>query len=75
MDEFDCSTRVISGYGTVQHLAELGAKRLFLVTDPYFTQNGVADRVAAAAKAERVEVFSEVKPDPRWSWQQKEQRG
>ena len=64
MDEFDCRTRVISGYGTVQHLAELGAKRLFLVTDPYFTQNGVADRVAAAAKAERVEFFSEVKPDP-----------
>ena len=64
MDEFDCRTRIISGYGTVQHLAELGAKRLFLVTDPYFVQNGVADRVAAAAKAERVEVFSEIKPDP-----------
>ena len=64
MDEFDCSTRIISGYGTVRHLAELGAKRLFLVTDPYFARNGVADRVAAAAKAEQVEIFSEVKPDP-----------
>ena len=64
MDEFDCSTRVISGYGTVQHLAELGAKRLFLVTDPYFAKNGVADRVAKASRAEQVAFFSEVKPDP-----------
>lgn len=64
MDEFDCRTRIISGMGTVRHLEELGAKRLFLVTDPYFARNGVADRVAAAAKAEQVEIFSEVKPDP-----------
>ena len=54
MDEFECRTRIISGYGTVRHLAELGAKRLFLVTDPYFARNGVADRVAAAAKADQV---------------------
>jgi len=64
VDEFDCRTRIISGYGTVRHLAQLGARRLFLVTDPYFAQNGVADRVAAAAKAEQVAVFSEVRPDP-----------
>ena len=64
MEEFECRTRIISGYGTVRHLAELGAKRLFLVTDPFFVGNGVADRVAAAAKAERTEIFSEVKPDP-----------
>ena len=64
MDEFECRTRIISGYGTVRHLAELGAKRLFLVTDPYFARNGVADRVAAAAKAEQVAVFSQVRPDP-----------
>ena len=64
MDEFDCRTRIISGYGTVRHLAELGSKRLFLVTDPYFARNGVGDRVAKAAKAEQVEVFSQVRPDP-----------
>ena len=64
MDEFDCRTRIISGSGTVARLADFGAKRLFLVTDPYFDQNGTADRVAAAAKAEQVEIFHDVKPDP-----------
>ena len=64
MDEFDCRTKIISGSGTVARLADFGAKRLFLVTDPFFYQNGTANRVAAAAKAEQVEIFSEVKPDP-----------
>ena len=64
MDEFNCKTKIISGMGTVRHLADLGAKRLFLVTDPYFYKNGTADRVAAAAKAEQVEIFHDVKPDP-----------
>ena len=64
MDEFDCRTKIISGSGTVARLADFGAKRLFLVTDPFFYQNGAANRVAAAAKAEQVEIFSEVKPDP-----------
>ena len=48
----------------MRHLEELGAKRLFLVTDPYFARNGTADRVAKASKAEQVEIFSQVKPDP-----------
>ena len=64
MDEFECRTRIISGVGTVRHLAELGARRLFLVTDPYFARNGMAERVAAAAKADQVEIYSEVRPDP-----------
>ena len=64
MDEFDCRTKIISGSGTVARLADFGAKRLFLVTDPFFYQNGTANRVAAAAKAEQVEIFSQVKPDP-----------
>ena len=64
MDEFDCKTRIIAGSGTVARLGEMGAKRLFLVTDPYFYRNGVAGQVAAASKAEQVEIFSDVKPDP-----------
>ena len=64
MDEFDCRTKIISGTGTVRRLADFGAKRLFLVTDPYFYENGVANRVAAEAKAEQVEIFHGVKPDP-----------
>ena len=64
MDEFNCRTRVISGAGVVEKLGSFGAKRVFLVTDPYFYKNGVAARVAAAAKAEQVEIFHGVKPDP-----------
>ena len=64
MDEFDCRTKIISGTGTVRRLEDLRAKRLFLVTDPYFYENGTAKRVAEQAKAEQVEIFHEVKPDP-----------
>ena len=64
VDEFDCRTKVISGPGALGHLAGFGAKRLFLVTDPFFYQNGTAARVAAEAGAEQVEIFADVKPDP-----------
>lgn len=64
MDEFDCKTKIISGAGAVGRLADFGARRLFLVTDPYFYENGMAARVAAGAHAEQVEIFHEVKPDP-----------
>ena len=64
MEEFSCRTILISGAGTVSALSRFGAKRVFLVTDPYFMQNGTARRVAAAAQAEQVEIFDDVKPDP-----------
>ena len=64
MDEFDCRTKVVSGAGAVRRLADFGARRLFLVSDPFFYKNGTADRIAAAAGAEEVEIFSEVRPDP-----------
>ncbi len=64
MEEFSCKTKIISGAGAVAALGELGAKRVFLVTDPYFAKNGTANQVAAAAKAEAVEIFDGVQPDP-----------
>ena len=64
MEEFSCKTKLISGAGTVSALSRFGAKRLFLVTDPYFMKNGTARRVAEAAKAEQVEIFDGVQPDP-----------
>ena len=64
MEEFSCKTRLISGSGTVSALGKLGAKRLFLVTDPYFMKNGTAQRVAKAANCEAVEIFDNVRPDP-----------
>lgn len=64
MEEFSCKTRIVSGYGAVSVLAELRAKRLFLVADPFFVKNGEAERVAKAAGSPEVAVFDKIKPDP-----------
>ena len=64
MELFSCATRIISGPGSISALAEMGIKRLFLVSDPFFEDKGVAAQVAASAKAEQTEVFSGVKSDP-----------
>lgn len=64
MEEFSCSTKIISGAGAVSALETLKAKRLFLVTDPFFMKNGTAQAVARSAKAEQYEIFDRVQPDP-----------
>ena len=64
MDEFDCKVKIVSGPGAVRRLEDFGARRLFLVSDPFFYENGVAQRIAEASRAEEVEIFHEVKPDP-----------
>ena len=64
MDIFDCSTKIVSGSGAVRYLEKLGARRLFLVTDPFFYKNGTAQRIAAESRAETVEIFYDVRPDP-----------
>ena len=62
MQRFSCPTQIISGAGAVKALKELGIRRLLLVTDPYFYENGTAQAVAAGVEA--VEYFYKVKPDP-----------
>jgi len=64
MESFVCDTKILSGAGAVAALKELGAKRLMLVTDPYFYENGTAQRVAKASGAEQISYFHEVMPDP-----------
>ena len=64
MEIFEASTKIISGNGAVTALKELGAKRLLLVTDPFFRENGTAERIARAAGAQQTQMFSEVQPDP-----------
>ena len=61
---FQCGTKILSGSGTVAALRDLAPRRLFLVTDPYFAENGTASRIAAVSGAEQVEVFRDVAPDP-----------
>jgi len=64
MEEFSCKTRILSGSGAAKALADLGAKRLFLVTDPYFMKNGTARHIAEAAGCAQYEIFDKVQPDP-----------
>ena len=49
MEKFSIKTELRSGAGAIGSLADLGAKRVFLVTDPFFTKNGTAQRVSDAA--------------------------
>ena len=64
MERFSCKTEIISGTGAVSALETLKIKRLFMVTDPYFYENGLANQIAAHARAEETEIFHDVKPDP-----------
>ncbi len=64
MEEFSCKTRLICGSGAVLRLKDFGAKRLFLVADPYFVKNGAAQRIAQTAGCPQVEIFDQVQPDP-----------
>ena len=63
MNEFFCATRILAGEAG-QVLSSLKPKRLLVVTDPYFEENGTARRLAEASGAESWELFSEVQPDP-----------
>ena len=64
MEEFSLKTKIYAGAGAVTALEAFGAKRLLLVTDPYFMKNGTAQRIAALSKAEKIEYFDRVQPDP-----------
>ena len=64
MNEFFCKTKIISGNGAIAALGSLHIQRLFLVCDPFFYQNGTADSIVAAAKAEAFHIFHQVVPDP-----------
>ena len=62
--EFQCKTKIISGAGSLAGLKTLGIRKLFLVTDPYFAQNGTAAKLQQLSGAEQVVLFDKVTPDP-----------
>ena len=64
MEQFSCRTKIVSGAGAVSALKELGAKRLFLVSDPFFVKNGLAQKVIEASGCGVSEIFDKVVPDP-----------
>lgn len=63
MTEFSCGTKVIVGTGAVAALKDFGAKKVLVVSDPYFAKNGTAERIARLA-ADSWEIFDRVRPDP-----------
>ena len=64
MQQFICKTRIITGDGSLRALHDLHIKRLLIVADPYFRENGTANHIAHISGAEQVEVFSKIVPDP-----------
>ncbi len=64
MKEFVCRTKIVCGSGSVEALKTLCARRLLLVTDPFFMKNGMAQQVLQQAEAQETEIFQEVTPDP-----------
>lgn len=63
MEEFSCKTKIYAGAGALSVLECWRGKRAFLVTDPFFVQNGRVGKVAAILGGE-VEIFDRVQPDP-----------
>ena len=64
MERFFCKTHIVSGSGSLAILSELHIKRLLIVADPYFCENGTVNHIAHLSRAETVEVFSRISPDP-----------
>lgn len=63
MQSFALDTQIYFGENALDALSTLGARRVFLITDPFFAKNGTAQRIAALCGAE-TEIFSQVQPDP-----------
>ena len=64
MEEFSLPTKILTGTDGQKALKSLNCKRLLVVTDPFFQENGTAARIGQQTGAEHMEIFSQVRPDP-----------
>lgn len=64
MQTFSSKVKIVSGPGSVGYLKELKSKRLLVVTDSFFGENGAARKVAEISGAQHWEIFHKVVPDP-----------
>ena len=64
MYEFQCKTKIISGENALDWLSHLQCESLMVVTDPYFMENGWAEKIAQRVQAQKRTFFDRVKPDP-----------
>ena len=64
MKQFICNTKIISGDNALDALKTLDAKKVMMVTDPFFMKNGTAAAIAQRTGAPQVSYFDKVVPDP-----------
>lgn len=64
MQQFHCKTKVIWGEDALNWLSGRQWKRVLLVTDPFFSGNGWAQRIVQNLDAEKREIWDQIKPDP-----------
>lgn len=62
MKEFSCQTKIVMGAGATAALKEQHFQRLLVVSDPFFSKNGWAQRLGKLAQSHAV--FDRVAPDP-----------
>ncbi len=62
MKEFSLPTRIIYGENAILSLKTLQYRRYFLVTDKFFIENGMAEKIRGLCEA--LYVFDRVVPDP-----------
>lgn len=63
MQHFSCATRIIAGSGARWALRERCPGRVFVVTDRFFSENGIASDLARGLGG-AYEIFDGVMPDP-----------
>ena len=64
MERFGCKTEILSGPGALEAVGQMGIRRLFIVSDPFFYENGTAQRIGNLSNAEKIAYFHQVQPDP-----------
>ena len=64
MEQFSCRTKIVSGAGAISYIKELGSQKLLVVTDPYFMENGTAERLVQLSGATEFQIFHKISPDP-----------
>ena len=62
--EFFCKTNILYGSGSADKIPEFGSQRLRVVSDPFFAENGTAEKIAENSGAEQYRIYSGVMPDP-----------
>lgn len=64
MREFSISTNVFFGEGSLDRLSRIENKNVLIVCDSFMVKSGMTEKIISRLKNCRVEIFSDVVPDP-----------